>query len=104
MCTIAGLSQDQSRALRQLGRRPAARLRELECREVVMSQRLRVVLGPPERFDPLGGTPMLLGAIRPRDLPICDVSNEEMKKGVLRLVGDGRCAGALHEPLASERV
>ena len=89
---------------RQLARLLAGRARNLECRQVVMRDHLRVILGPAERFDPAGRPDVLLAAHQARDLGIGDVAQEQVEERVLRLVRDRRAPVPADELLALERV
>src|SRR5262245_61578233 len=57
-----------------------------------------------QALDPLRGLPVLLRALRPRDLPVRDVAHEHMAERELILASDRRPPLAPDELLANERV
>ena len=69
-----------------------------------MGEHLGVILGPAERFDPLGRQPVLLGPAAARYLTVRDVPNEDVEEEVLRLVLHGGASLAADEVLALEGV
>jgi hypothetical protein len=77
-------------ALRLFGR--ARRSRELERLAVVMCQQLGAILRAVvrERFQPLGGQPVLLGPARSWNRAVGDVADEHVQERVLALALDRR--------------
>src|SRR5207247_5933425 len=75
----------------------------LERGEVVMCRRLGVILRPAKRLHPLGRKEMLLAAARTRNLPVRDVADERVAKGVFTLCAH-RGAIAAEEPSPVERL
>jgi hypothetical protein len=67
-----------------------------------MRDHLRVVLCASERLDPLGRPQVLQRPVRPRDLPVGDVADEDVPERVLRLAFDGAATGPLHELLLAQ--
>jgi hypothetical protein len=70
----------------------------------VVCEHLRLVFRAPERLDPFGGQPVLLGAVGARNLAVRDVPDEDVAEGVLVLALDRRTPFAAHELLQHERV
>jgi hypothetical protein len=68
-----------------------------------MGEQFGLILLTPERLDPFCGANVLVRALRPRDLPVRDVPDDDVAEGVLRLPLDGRAAFAPHELLPRER-
>ena len=69
-----------------------------------MRERLRVVLRPSERLEPLRRAAVALRPSRPRDLTVRDVPEQEVAERVLGLAGDRGAAGPLDELLPLEPV
>src|SRR2546423_4016342 len=101
---IPGLAQCRTRTVGDSGDVEPRRLRQIERADVVVGERLRVVLGPAERLDPLGRPPVALRSGRPRDLAVGDVSEQEMAERVLRLARDRGTTRPLDELLSLEPV
>ena len=101
---IASVSQRVPRRLAQAARVEPSRLGQLERLQVVMGEKLNLVVGPPERLDPGRHALMLPGPHRARDLPVGDVPYQHVAEAVLRLAPHRRSAGALHELLPLQRV
>src|SRR5439155_18744166 len=77
---------------------------ELERTQVVVRDHLGVILGPAERLDPFGCKPMLVRPLPARNLPIRDVTDEQMLEGELGLACNGGATCAFDELLALEGV
>ena len=102
--TIAGLPQCVPGPCHDPVDGLSGRAQQLESIGVVVGAHLRVVLGPPERLDPLGGAQVLTRALRTRDLPIGDVAYQQVPEPVLDLTLDRAAASALHELLLRQRM
>ena len=75
---------------------------KVECREIVVGDRLGVVVGPAQRLDPLRRDPVLLSSVGPRDLPVCDVSDEDVPERPLAVIRDRRGLRMRYELLPLE--
>ena len=101
---ISGGTEREARAARELVGRLARQRRELERARVVVRRHLgeirRAVRG--ERGDPVAREPVHVGTARPRDLAVRDVADQDVREGVLLLVGHGRPRLRVNEALLRE--
>ena len=93
------------RAVAQLRIRLAPRgVEEIERAAIVVRDQLGVVVGPPQRLDPVDRRYVLARAGFAGDLAVRDLAHEHMAEGVLRLSRNGRPALAPDEAFALERM
>ena len=102
--TVSGVTQGVAGVLRDAGGRLSRGAEQLERTQVVVGDHLGLILGPAERSDPRRGLLMLLGSLRPRDLAVRDVADEQMPERILGLPRHRRAALPTDELLALERV
>ena len=101
---IGGRTQRAARALGDAWKLPARGRGELERLEVVMGDRLGVVVGSPERLDPFRRRPVLVGAAGARDLRVGDVTDEQVPERVFALLAHRRAPLPADELLPLEGV
>src|SRR5256885_1960183 len=73
----------------QLGRRGSSGPFQLERAHVVIREQLGLVLSPTDRLNPFRHSTVLVSTFGTWDLPISDVSYEDMVERVFRLSFDG---------------
>src|SRR5439155_26318681 len=78
--------------------------RILQRRQVVVREQLGMVVGTPERFDPVRCQAVTLDTRSPGDLGIRDVANEQVSEDVFGLSSDRRSSFATDELSALETV
>src|SRR5581483_12403023 len=100
---VAGAQEGGSGGLDVTGR-SAGGGREVERRFVVVRDELGVVVGAAERLDPRSRVEMPRLTRRTRHLPVCDVADEHVPEGELRLAADRRPPLTPDQALALERV
>src|SRR5207253_8568441 len=88
--TVTGTPERRPRPFRERLHVPADRSDVFERREVMMRNRLGVILGPAERLEPLRGPQMLLAAPRAWNLSVRDVAHQRVVEDVLALSAGGR--------------
>ena len=102
--SVARFAQCGSRATGDRAHVLAGCPRQLDCIDVVMRDHLGVVFRPSERLDPLRRSQMLLRTLRAGNLPVRDVTDEQMFERVLGLTLDGAAARTLDELLLLQRM
>src|SRR6185437_13067840 len=99
----ARVAERKARVLDEVAVVPAGDSRQLERGPPVIGNRLRVIVRPAERLDPLGDAPVLACALAPGHLPVGHVADEHVRKRVLLLTLDRRAPLWSEEALACER-